>query len=302
MRRPLVVTAAFLAVGLAACGTDGSSLNADEIGVAQAIADSASAWTDDAVGADGPVADAAAAPESAGVELAPGDTFRFPAFWGRQRRANRPSRDRLIVVDGDTARVSLTVTFDGVMRVDTTFDGILDPGTKPLHEKAKQSLLFVRDSSTLRGWRLAGISVRAFSDATPEHRTVVISDVSVEQNSDGGSTLSDPEQLLSPASLTSVSVGDTLAVRVHVRNTTGTDLVPPTQVYIHVRHFLLGSDAWARLPMHRDDDTTFTAHWVVRRPGAALVAVDALDSETLATESGDDYRSNLWAVPVRVQP
>lgn len=302
MRRPIAVTAAFLAVGLAACGTDGTSMNADEVGVAQAIADSASAWTDDAVGADGAVADAAAAPEPGGLALAPGDTFHVPAFWGRQRRAHRPSRDRLIVIAGDTARVSLAVTFDGVLRVDTTFDGILDPGSKPLHETATQSLLFVRDSSTLRGWRLAGISVRAFRDATPEHRTVALTNVTVARNGDGGSTLSDPDQLLLPASLTSVSVGDTLAVRVHVRNTTGTDLVPPTQMFIHVRHYFLGSDGWARLPMHREDDTTFTAHWVVRRPGAALVAVDALDSQSLATESGDDYRSNLWAVPVRVQP
>jgi hypothetical protein len=29
--------------------------------------------------------------------------------------------------------------------------------------------------------------------------------------------------------------------------------------------------------------------------------VDALDSESLQTQAGDDYRANLWAVPYRVQ-
>lgn len=304
MRRSFALTLSILALGLAACSAEESSLSADQLGVAQTLDDSASAWIDDDPEAGGAVADATPAPAPtplAGLDLAPGDTFHHPAFWGRFRRAHRPSRDRLIVVEGDTARVSLAVTFNGLLLVDTTLDGILDPGTKPLHERATQSLLLVRDSTTAHGWRLAGLTVRRFQNADPAKRTVQITSVSVQRNSDAASTLSDPEAFLTPEALTSVSVGDTLRVTVQVSNSTGTGLVPPTQMFIHVRHLQPGIDAWARFPMTRVDDTTFTAHWVVRRSGRALIGIDALDSETLATETGDDYRSELWGVPVRVQ-
>ena len=35
--------------------------------------------------------------------------------------------------------------------------------------------------------------------------------------------------------------------------------------------------------------------------GIGRLAVDALDSESLQTQSGDNYRANIWAVPYRVQ-
>ena len=303
MRRPsLALSCAILALGLAACSTQESTLSSDQQAVLATLSDSAGAWSDENPGGDGAVADATpAAPAPAGIELAPGDTFHFPAGWGRIRRANLPTRVRTITVSGDTAHVDLSVTFNGVLKVDTTFDGMIDPGTKPLHEVATQSALFVRDALWPRGWRLAGLTVRRFQNSDLAIRTVQITSVSVQKNSDAAATLTDPEALLTPGALTSVSVGDTLTVVVQATNTTGTDLVPPTQMFIHVRHLQPGTDAWARFPMQHQDDGSWKAHWVVRRSGAAVIAVDALDSETLTTESGDDYRSDLWAVPVRVE-
>ena len=302
MRRPLALSAAFLVLGLAACGTQESSLTSDQQAVLATLSDSATAWSDENPGGDGAVTDASpAAPAPAGIFLAPGDTFHFPAGWGRIRRANAPTRTRTVTVTGDTAQVVFGVTFNGVLKVDTTFDGIIDPGTKPLLEQAAQSALFVRDSLWPHGWRLAGLTVRRFQNSDPAKRTVNITSVSVQRNSDAAATLTDPDLLLSPETLTSVSVGDTLTVVVQATNTTGTDLVPPTQMFIHVRHLLPGTDAWARFPMQLQDDGSWKAHWVVRRSGAAVIGVDAIDSETLSNESADDYRSDLWAVPVRVQ-
>lgn len=302
MRRPLALSVAFLALGLAACSTEESGLSSDQEAVLATFTDSASAWSDENPGGDGAVADVAlGAPTPAGIEFAPGDTFHFPAFWGRMRRAHTPTRVRTITVTGDTARVDLQVTFHGAFRVDTTFDGILDPGSKPLEEQATQSALLVRDGLWPHGWRLAGLTVRHFQNSDEADRTVNITSVSVRKNSDAAVTLTDPEALISPETLTSVSVGDTLSVVVQVTNTTGTDLVPATQMFIHVRHLQPGTDAWGRFRMQRQDDGSWTAHWVVRRSGAAVIGVDALDSETLTTESGDDYRSDLWAVPVRVE-
>jgi hypothetical protein len=300
MRRHLLAALA-LAIGAAACGEQEQSLSSDQQAVVQALTETSAAWTDESPGADGAVADVAAGPAGAGPFLAPGDTFHLPAFWGRLRRAHFPDRTRLIEIEGDTARVTMTIAFEGVLRVDTTFNGLLDPGSKPLRETARQRALFVRDSAAPHGWRLAGITVRRFQNSAPAEQSVNITGVAVAKNGDAPSSLTDPDQLLDPATLTAVSVGDTIHVRVHVANTTGTDLVPPTQMFIHVRHLQPGTDTWGRFPMARENDTTFTAHWVVRRTGRAIIAVDALDSETLTTESGDDYRSDLWAVPVRVE-
>lgn len=302
MRRPLAFTTAILALGLAACSTQESDLSSDQQAVVAALSDSAAAWIDENPGGDGAVADATpAAPAPAGLDAAPGDSFHFPAFWGRLRRAHVPSRTRTIIVMGDTAQVTYAVTFNGALLVDTSHIGTADPGSKPLHETATQQLLLVRDSVAPHGWRLAGLTLRRFRNADPAKRTVSITGVTVQRNSDAAVTLTDPEALLDPATLTAVNVGDTLTVTVHASNGTGTDLLPPTQMFIHVRHLQPGTDAWARFPMQRQDDTSWTAHWVVRRPGRGVVAVDALDSETLTTETADDYRSELWAVPVRVE-
>lgn len=301
MRRPIAYTMLALALGTAGCGADENSQSVDEQAVLQSLNESAPAWTEESPGVDGATADVAGAPAPEGLLLAPGDTFHAPAFWGRFRRAHSPGRERVVVIEGDTARVNVTVAFNGVFVVDSTLDGIRNPGSKPLHETARQRALFVRDTTAPRGWRLIGISVRRFQNSAADERTVNITSVAVKKNSDTPQVLDEPEAFLSPATLTSLTVGDTVAVVVNVTNTTGTDLVPPTQLFIHVRHFQAGNDLWARFPMQRQDDGTYRAKWVVRRPGAAIVAVDALDSETLTTQTGDDYRSDLWAVPVRVE-
>ena len=299
MRRHLACTVLTLALGVAACGMEESGLEADQSAVLQTLAEYAPAWTDESPGADGAVTNFAAAP-FATPGFAPGDSFHPPAFWGRLRRTEHPSRSRIVVVEGDTARVRLAVTFVGVLKVDTTFNGLLDPGTKPLRETAHQRALFVRDTTAPRGWRLVGISVRRLQNTAPGERTVNITSVTITRNSGVPKVLTDPEAFLAPESLTSTIVGDTLTVVVQTTNTTGTDLVPPTQMFIHVRHLQPGTDAWGRFPMQRQEDGSFRARWVVRRAGVAIVAVDALDSQTLATQSGDDYRSDLWAVPVKV--
>lgn len=301
MRGPLAYTMLALALGTAGCAADENSLTLDEHAVLQSLSENAPAWTEESPGVDGAVADVAGPPAADGLVLAPGDTFHPPAFWGRFRRMHAPGRERVVVIEGDTARVNVTVAFNGAFVVDTTVDGVRNPGSKPLHETAHQRALFVRDSTAPRGWRLVGLSVRRFQNSAPDERTVNITSVAVRKNSNTPAVLDDAEAFLSPASLTSLAVGDTLALVVHVTNTTGTDLVPPTQLFIHVRHFQAGNDMWARFPMRRENDSTYRAKWVVRRPGAAIVAVDALDSETLTTQSGDDYRSDLWAVPVRVE-
>lgn len=300
MRPFLLSSLLFLSVGLSACGTDESSLSADEEGVVASMGDAA-AWLEESPGLDGAVADLVAFPLS-GVQFAPGDTFHPPAFWGRFRRAHQPVRQRLIRVEGDSAWVTVHIGFNGVFRVDTSFNGILDPGTKPLIETSRQDALFVRDSAAPHGWRLGGLSIRRFTNADVDRRTVAITSVVVTRNSGTPLVVTEPTAIIPASTFTSTVVGDTLRVVVAVTNTTGTDLVPPTQMFVHVRHLQPGTDSWGRFPMQHQEDGSFRAQWVVRRPGRTIVAVDAIDSKTLSTQSADDYRSDLWAVPVNVGP
>ena len=300
MRRPLAIPFLLLALGIAACGDQESDLTADQQAVLQSLAESAPAWVEESPGSEGPTADLAAPMPGGGAALTPGDTFHAPAFWGRLRRAEGPRRTRVVVIEGDTARVSIAVAFHGVLKVDTTFDGVANAGSKPIDETARQQALFVRDTAGPRGWRLIGISPRRFQNSAPAERTVNITSVAVARNSEAPRILTDPETLLAPSAVSSIVAGDTLTVVVQVTNSTGTDLVPPTQMFVHVRHLQPGIDNWGRFPMQRQEDGSFRARWVVRRPGAGIIAVDALDSETLATQSGNDYRSDLWAVPVVV--
>lgn len=112
--------------------------------------------------------------------------------------------------------------------------------------------------------------------------------------------VTDPTQLFRvQGDVPELHVGDSIVVTVGVRNSTGTDLVPPTQVFLHVRHHRADQDRWGRILMRLADDGTWSMGWTVRRPGIARMAVDAIDSEALQTQTGDNYRANIWAFPYR---
>jgi hypothetical protein len=95
---------------------------------------------------------------------------------------------------------------------------------------------------------------------------------------------------------------DTITVTAFVTNSTGTNLTPPTRVFLHVRNNNADSDGWRRILMTDNGDGSWSTRWRVRRRGFARFLVDALDAQTLQTEHGDDYRSSLWGVPYRALP
>ncbi len=299
-------TTAFLAavvLGTAACGGDSpSGVSTDEVAVQQAFADVDPGYFDENPGGDELTSDASLTPTSTAF-LAPGDPFVRPAFWGRRRFETRPARDRIIVIEGDTARVAVAVRFHGVLLVDTTFDSTPNPGRKRMHETLRHRAVFVKDSTAPRGWRLVGLSIGDIVNTEPAERTVRLTSLAVSVNGVPVGEVTDPAHIYPvDGGVPQLEVGDSVTVTVAVENTTGTDLVPPTQVFLHVRHCRADRDDWVRIPMHDNGDGTWTVGWRVRRPGIARMAVDALDSETLQTQSGDNYRANIWAFPYRAIP
>lgn len=302
MRLSTTALLAAAALAVSACSDASSGPSAEESAVQQAYLDADPGYLDENPGGDALLADPTLTASST-LFSAPGDPYIAPEHWGRRRLDATPRRVRIVLIDRDTAKVGVTVEFRGRFLVDTTFDGVVNPGSKRIHELLQQRAVFVRDDTAPRGWRLIALSLGNIVDAVPERRTVEITSMALEVNGNPVGEVTDPTQLFRlDGSVPQIKVGDEVRVTVAVRNTTGTDLVPPTQVFLHLRHHRPDSDAWGRIQMQDNGDGTFSLTWTVRRPGVGRMAVDAIDSEALQTQSGDNYRANLWAFPYRAIP
>ncbi len=312
--------AAVLGIGaivLAGCG-EGLSTAPDELSeedraeIIELLKESG--FFSDDFGVDGTVEDeesvAVGAPSSApAVALNSGDVTP-PRFWGRRR--GQPVR-RTITVDVDhetgTATVTKEVVFDGKFVLDITQDGQFNPTEKPLQETLVHTALFRRiaeDAANVEGrrWRLVRISPAQWVMTDEEKRTVNIDSVGVWVNGEHVWTVTDPSEFADVETrLPRLLRGDTVLVRAAVSNTLDSGNDPDTFVFLHLLHAKRNVRAWARLPMARvvgDEGVYYERRWVARHSGRARAAVDAIDAQTFATESEDDYRANIWGVPYRI--
>lgn len=299
MRLSATALLAAAAITATACSDTPTEPTTAESAVEQAYFDADSGYFDENPGGDDLELSPALTSAST-LFTAPGDAYIAPERWGRRRAQEHPRREYRVVIEGDTAKLAVAIQFRGVLRVDTTFDGIANPGAKRMDETLRHRAVFVKDRTAARGWRLIGLSLGNIEATDPVDRTVVITSLSVEVNGAPIGTVTDPDQIFRlDGGVPRLHLGDSVVVTAAVDNTTGTDLAPPTQVFLHVRHHRGNTDAWARIPMQDNGDGTWTIGWTVRRTGIARMAVDALDSETLQTQSGDNYRANIWAFPYR---
>ncbi len=297
-----IKTTALLAAATlaAACSDAPSGVSSDEAAVQQAYLDVDAGYFDENPGGDD-LFPSAALTASPTLFSAPGDPYVAPERWGRRRAQEQPSRERVVVIEGDTAKVFVAVRFRGRLMVDTTFDGVANPGAKRMHETLRHRAVFVKDETAPRGWRLVAMSIGDVVDADPARRTVEITALTVAVNGAQVGEVTSPTQLLRvTGEVPRLHVGDSVVVTATVRNTTGTNLVPPTQLFLHLRHHRADQERWGRFPMRDNGDGTWTLGWTVRHRGIARMAVDAIDAEALQTQSGDDYRANIWAFPYHV--
>ncbi len=299
MRFHTTALLAAAALAATACTDAPTGTSSEEAAVEQAYLDVDAGYFDENPGGD-ELLESPLLTSSSDLFSAPGDPYVAPEHWGRRRADERPSRDRVVVIEGDTAKVFVAVRFRGLFLVDTTFDGIVNPGAKRMHETLRHHAVFVKDEDAPRGWRLIAMTLGNVVDSDPAQRTVEIASMTVAVNGTDVGTVTDPNQLFRvQGGVPELHVGDSVVVTVGVRNTTGTNLVPPTQVFLHIRHHRANTDFWGRIQMRPRDDGTWSIGWTVRRPGIARMAVDAIDSEALQTQSGDNYRANIWAFPYR---
>jgi hypothetical protein len=308
MKTLTLVAAALSAVGLAACSDGPAGIDNATEQDRQAVVEEldASEWFADAYGVDGAALDLDLS-ASFDLSLAPSaeDTVPLIRRWGR-RHGPPVSREIAVTITGDTAEAACVVTFDGVFVLDRTFDSIANPTRKPLREQAVQHATLVRrpaGDSTGRGWRLVALSPREWRMTDPDRRTVTITRVVVRVNDEVKIDVDDPAALFDVDNrIPRLRLGDSVSVLAEVENTTGTDNVPPTFVFLHVYHHGPTARGWVRIPMRQRDDGVFVRHWIVRFAGRERIVVDAIDAQTFNTDTEDDYRANGWGIPYRIEP
>jgi len=96
-------------------------------------------------------------------------------------------------------------------------------------------------------------------------------------------------------------LGDSIRVVASVTNTTGGGTLPPTFVFLHVRHVDPLRFGWVRVRMQDNGDGTFQRTWVARRTGRDRFAVDAIDAATLTQGTADNYRAGIVGIPFRIE-
>ena len=304
MRTFRFFSAGIAAVALvgAACSESSTGMSADKVAV-QAAYDGLTGYTDNDFGDPGVVGTASAAVVG-GVQSVM-DTAIAPRFWGRLRvvpGGPQPIFERDIVVQGDSAWVTRKATFQGIFLVDTSADSMFNPTSKPLDDGVQQRAVFARDRATAHGWRLVSLTLLDWQNTAADHRTVQIQNVAVFVNGAAVLDIANPDSLISADGRVPLfHAGDTVKVTMHVANTSGGNFSPATFGFLHVRHADPAGIRWRRVQMKDDGNGDFERSWVVRFTGRDRFVVDALDAATLELGSADNYRSNEWGVPFRVE-
>jgi len=305
MRNTVQLAVAAAAAAALACG-EGTAPSSQQAQVLAAEQEQLGAMVDTDFGAAGATAtDAAPAGAGLSADLAatPGDTA--PSFWGRLRvvpGGPRPIYHRDVTIQGDTARVQHDISFDGLLLVDTSADGVFNPTAKPLADHMTQHAVLVRDDSRPRGWRVAQLSPQDWTAVDASRQTVTVTDVKVYRNDTLLVEVTDPAALFDVTSrVPRFRLGDTVKVVAGVTNTTSSGFAPPTFVYLHVRHAALSGTSWHRVQMTDNGDGTYQRSWIARRTGIDRFLVDALDSATLLEGTADNYRASEVGIPYRIE-
>jgi len=300
----LAVAAAVAGAVALACG-EGTAPSSPQAQVLAAEQEQLGAMVDSDFGAAGATATDAAAGASVSADLAAtaGDTA--PSFWGRLRvvpGGPRPIYHRDVTIQGDTARVEHDITYDGIMLVDTSADGVFNPTAKPLADRMTQHAVLVRDDSRPHGWRVVQLSPQDWTVVDASRQTVTVTDVKVYRNDTLLVEVTDPAVLFEVTSrVPRFRLGDTVKVVAAVANTTNSGFTPPSFVFLHVRHAALSGTSWRRLKMTDNGDGTYQRSWIARQTGIDRFLVDALDSGVLLEGTADNYRTNEVGIPYRIE-
>lgn len=175
----------------------------------------------------------------------------------------------------------------GTMRVDRTWDGTWNPGTKDFSVTFIKEGRFVKQNGE---WVLTHITPGEFR-LTEGDQTVEIESVKIE-STDFNRTYTDPTEMIPLGELPHFQPGDEVTVTVTATNESD-KWTPECFAYIHHDR--------QREPMTNTEAETYIMTYTIgNEERVHHGCADVLDAQTLMTESGDDYNGSAWAMPYLV--
>lgn len=227
----------------------------------------------------------------------------LPAGWGRRLEGD-PVRNHTIQIIGDTATVETVVDIDATLYVDTTFDGIKNPGAKPIEDIVYRYSTWMKEDGK---WHITEVSPGEVTLSDPGRQTVFVTNVKVYVNDVLVLDVSDPSVKLDvETEIVHVSNGDAVTVEAAVINSSTSGLDPLTYVYCHPNRPVGGRDLMFDDGVNGGDRVADDGIWTYQytvdlAEGVHFAAVDALDSLCLQNETDDDYNSSAWGMPYVVE-
>jgi hypothetical protein len=207
-------------------------------------------------------------PGSSNAPNSPNATATQPAHWWR----TVSDWNRVITIDfpsDGVADVTVEDTVNGILYVDRTFDGQLNPGQRTWVSRHVKYATFEK---TGENWLLTGISIGEWKVQDPVVQYVDIVSMRIEgPNFDH--TYNDPSEVIPLTELPQFNANDNVTVTVVTTNNSSSTYSPKTFCYLH-------HPIWVREPMDESPTNTFTHAFTVVGTNWRLLAGDAVDSAT----------------------
>lgn len=228
-------------------------------------------------------------------------TAVYPAGWKRSRVSLADvNKNFTFETTGDTVICTATTSrsITGLLYVDTSHDGIINPGHKPLADTISRKMYFEKAPGSV--WKLAKFSPHVTKTTDPSRQKVSIQSIEVIQNGTSVLTVTQPDQMITVGTLPVFNPGDQVTVKVTAVNSSPS-YNPGCFVFLH--HLWNGAQvSRERIPL--TPDGTFIRTWTIRA-GAVLASqfavIDVLDSKCLQDQTEDDYNCNAWGLPYKVR-
>lgn len=236
-------------------------------------------------------------------------TAEYHQRWRRERTGlTSVSRSLEYGRSGDTSCCTVTVNrnITGMLWVDTTRDGVKNPGSKPLADTISHQWYF--EKSPGRRWHVVKMSPREVKLTDASKQKVYIDKIEMKMEKSGQIVFSvtPPIQMIAKADLPGFNRGDIVKVMATVRNISPV-YNPSCLVFLHHFNAYGKTD---RIKLFDDgtngdacaNDNIFTNTFYIRGPLVQHAVIDVLDSKCLQNQTEDDYNSNALGLPYKVFP
>ena len=231
------------------------------------------------------------------------DTY-FPEHWWRDVNSEEPLE---FILENDPAMGICTVTvvrnLEADFNIDTTHDGILNPGIKPISDIRTRRLIVEKtgdDTAPHGGWVLTYITPAEFSLHSGLTQEVFIQSMKIFKGDELAWECGSPDTFYSiEDGLPVLETGTLVRLEVEVLHT-NPQYTPAYYVYAHgpcptwPRHWLNDDGLWGD---RTAGDGVYSYEWYVEGSSSHwFVAADVIDADTMLDEEEDDYDSGAWGI------